>query len=304
MKIYNTLQFFLFFSCLISCSNQNDAIKTDSGVFSAIDISVDDVKIPEKNQFGESPTLNGAGYVFFHITPIGKLFLNEECLPGKRVVDIGCGFSDIPIKALEREISEYTASDISEDHLKILVKKAGDIFGKDKLSKLKLLHGKAPNIMLRLHGKYDAIFADKVIHFFSPNEIEYFIELAKSFLVTKGRIYITATSIYSKFGNNASYKKQYAQRIKEGKKFPGYFHDVMSKLEKSEKVIYSNKGPDEMILFSKPDLENLFKRHGMKVTFSCSLKMPEKDNLEWKIFEGESYDNPSDFVGIIAEKTD
>ncbi len=304
MKIY-TLPFFVSFIYLISCSNQNDARnKMNSEIFSATDISVGAVKIPEKNQFGESPTLNGAGYVFFRITPIGKLFLNEECFPGKRVVDIGCGFRDIPIKAIEKGISEYTASDISEDHLKILVKRARETVGKDKLSKLKLLVGKAPDIMSRLQGKYNAIFADKVMHFFTPDEIERFIELSKSFLVAKGRIYITTTSIYSKLGNNASYKKQYAQKTKEGKNFPGHFPDVMSKLEESEKVIYSNKGPDEMVLFSKTDLENLFKRHGMKIVFSCSLKMVEEENLEWKVFEGESYDNPSDFVGIIAEKTD
>ncbi|MDR1488414.1 MAG: class I SAM-dependent methyltransferase [Holosporales bacterium] len=272
------------------------------GILSSPDKSVADVEIPEVISQTRSPTLNGNGYVFFVPTPVAEEFLKKECCFGKRVIDVGVGFSNIPIKGIENGVSEYVANDISEDHLKILVKRTISALGEEKLSNLKMLCGRAPEVLTKLSGKYDAILADKVIHFFTPDEVKSFIGWAKSALTKKGRIYVTAVSIYSGLGRNDVYKKQYLQNLKDGKEFPGYFSDIMSKFEKSGAIPEKFKVPEQMILFSKADLEKVFQDNGMKVVYSCSLRMPEKENGKWETFEDEDYDNSGLVVGIIAEK--
>jgi len=262
---------------------------------------LEDVTIPEKKSPISIPTLNGTGYVFNIPTPMATIFLERECQKGKRVIDIGCGFSDIPIEAIKNGVSEYIANDISKDHLKILVKKAIDVFGKSNLTNLKVLHGQVPNVLGELQGKYDAIFADKVIHFFSPSEIRDFIHWAKNALNKNGRLYVTVSSVYGILGQHDDYKAKYLQNLENGEEFPGCFADVMSKLRESGKDLVTII-PECMVLFSKVDLENLFKSNGMKIIHSCSLKVLFEKEFGWGIVENENYENPGDFIEIIVEK--
>ena len=264
-------------------------------------MQLEQIVIPGKGEGVSVSTLNGTGYVFNVPMPIANIFLKKECCNGKRVVDIGCGFNYIPIKALENGVSEYVANDISSDHLKILVKKAMSVLDENKLANLRMLHGSAPSILAELDGKYDAIFADKVIHFFSPSEIKDFVNLTKNLLTEKGRIYVTVSSVYGILGQNDDYKTTYLQNLKNGKEFPGYFTDVFSKFKEfgNDSIIIL---PEQMILFSKTDLENFFKINGMKVVHSCSLRVLHKDELGWEIVENESHNNYSDFIEIVVEK--
>lgn len=256
-----------------------------------------DVEIPEIISHMKSPTSNSTGYIFHIKTPIAEAFLENECHFGKQVIDIGAGFSNIPIEALKKGISEYVVNDISEEHLKIFVKKAMMANTNSELSNLRLLHGKVPDVLTEITGKYDAILADKILHFLSPNEINDFVVRSKSILTEGGRIYATVGSIYSIIIQNDICKKEYLQNLKDGKEFPGYYSNVMSRFNESDEFLEKFVVPEHMTFFRKEDLENLFEKHSMKIINFCYLEVPVEGETEWKI----SYDH-GECIGIIAEK--
>lgn len=258
------------------------------------------IETPEILEGNKSHTLNGTGYVFFTPSQISREFLEIECTSGKRVLEIGAGFGDLPIEALKRGCSEYYANDISKDHLKILFHKAQQQVP-DKLENLKIISGKVPDILKRIDKKFDAIIADKVIHFFTPTEIIEFLELAKTLLRKNGKLYITTASPYSKRYNRI--RDDYLSRKKQGDDFPGYFTDVMERLNHSKVIDKNYQGyqvPDAMVLFAREDLVKLLEKHDMRVTQSYSLKIPTSENPEWLLCP----DNESNISGVIAIKND
>lgn len=251
---------------------------------------------PEILEGNKSNTLNGTGYVFFIPSQISYKFLQQECVPGKKVLEIGAGFGDLPIEALQNGVSEYYANDISNEHLEILLRKV-KLKVATRMDNIKILSGKAPDILRSVSEKFDAILADKVIHFFTPNEIKKFLKQAKSLLKSGGKLYISVASPYSK--KYCGVLNEYLDKKKRGDAFPGYFTDIMSRLNQHQDVDknYQNyEVPNAMVLFARTDLIKLIKNNGMEVEASYSLKIPTKDNPEWL----ECLDEESNLAGVIA----
>ena len=129
----------------------------------------------------------------------------------------------------------------------------------------------------------------------TPVEIVQFIDWVKKALKKGGKIYVVTASPYSK-----SYHKilpNYLARLAKGDLFPGHFTNIMQSIDTS--VMENYPGylvPDEMVLFSRLDLVNLFKREGMKVINSYSLKIPTETETRWI----GAADDESNTVGIIA----
>lgn len=265
-------------------------------IIRATELGLDDVKTPEIMEGNKSPTLNGTGYIFFTISPVGKSFLEQECKPGKRVFEIGSGYNNIPIIALKNGVEEYVANDLSMDHLKILIKRVQQENQGSLIHNLFIMQGKAPSELPSIQHKYDAILMDKVIHFLNPDEISQLIEWSKAALKKGGRLYVTAASPYSKL--YARLLPEYLKRQEERYEFPGHFKNIMGSIDKNiAQQNYQNyKVPDEMVLFSRPDLVSLFQNHELKVISSCSLKLPTESTNEWV----QCPDNESNVVGIIA----
>jgi 16S rRNA G966 N2-methylase RsmD len=254
------------------------------------------IAIPESMEGIKRPTLNGNGYVFYSISPMAARFIDEECKPERVVIDIGSGYSNIPIEALKRGVSDYVANDILEDHLKILSQRVKEILVESALKKLTLMRAKAPQELPISPQKYDAILADKVIHFMKPNEILEFIEWSKASLKKGGKMYVMTSTPYSTLYNKML--PEYLKRIKENKDFPGHFTDVMSNCNAENVPTYNHcQVPDEMVLFSRTDLIKLFEKQGMKVVDSYSLKVPKADQAKWQTCADEE----SNLAVVIVE---
>lgn len=255
-----------------------------------------DFKVVEGNK---SPTLNGTGYVFFTISPVAESFLKNSCESGKRVLDIGAGFNDIPLIALKNEVAEYVATDISPEHLAILKERAQQSIPERYHNHLTLIPGKSPQILNEIDGKFDAILADKVIHFFAPEEILDFMKWARNKLNRGGKLYITVAAPYSK--RFSTLLPEYEKRKTENIQFPGYFRDVMDRLEESgfAKTNYPEYVvPNSMVFFDRTELVKLATDNGFKVVQSYSLSIPTAEKPQWSSVP----DNQSSLVGIIAQK--
>lgn len=258
----------------------------------------DEIKLPEILSGNKSSTLNGTGYIFYSISPLGKEFIKAEAHPHKSILEIGAGFGNIVLESLKQGVGHYTANDISQKHLEILIARIRKTFAHDRLmmlKRLKLLCAKAPNDLPEMNAAYDAILVDKVIHFMAPNEIISFIAWCKKALKKNGKLYVLTASAHS-----PTYKKrlpEYLARIQKGQKFPGYFNNVMENLDFSVMQNYPQfKMPNNIMLFSRKELIELFIENDMKVIVSYSLLIPTEEKNSWPNVADEC----SNVVGIIA----
>lgn len=253
---------------------------------------------PKLLEGNRSPTLNGMGYVFLTPTPFDQAFLEKECVAGKRILEVGVGFNNIPTLALQKNVAEYVANDISKEHLDLLFAKASKILSPEQLSKLKLVKGRAPEIMRQIEGKFDAILANKIIHFLSPDEIIEFLSNSKLLLKKGGKIYVTTSSPYSYVYNIRL--DEYLEKKSMGQEFPGYFHDMMHKINHTGHIDKLNPDflvPESMVLFARPELVNLFEQEGFNVIESYSLTIPQDDLNKWEICSDEQ----SRFACVVAQ---
>ncbi|MCE3230727.1 MAG: polyketide synthase -related protein [Alphaproteobacteria bacterium] len=262
------------------------------------DLDIRDVVIPEIVEGDKSPTTNGTGYVFFSISPVGEAFLQNEARPNKSVLEIGAGYSNLTIEALKNNVGSYTANDVSEEHLKILVVRIKEYFGQEsdlKLKKLKLWQGKAPQELPNISEQYDAIMIDKVLHFMKPREIKQFIEWTKISLKPGGKLYVTTVSPFSQTFEPV--RSQYLEKCSQGDLFPGHFQDAMKHVNPEMIKRYPNfKLPDEIVLLSRNDLVSLFQREKMEILESYSLNMPQAFQKPWQMVSDEN----SSMAGVIA----
>ena len=241
--------------------------------------------------------MNGMGYIFYTISPLGMAFLKNECNAEKCVIEIGSGYNNIPIEALKQGVAEYVANDISLEHLKILLNRAKQKISQEAFDHLFFIAAKAPDELPLQRQKYDAILIDKVLHFFSPQEINKFIQWAKISLKKEGKIYVTVASPYSKLYK--SILPKYLENQSKNLEFPGHFEDIMSTIDlaASEQNYNQYKVPNEMVLFDRHDLIKLFENHGMNITNSYAFKIPTDSEKEWL----NCPDQEENMVGIIAQ---
>ena len=75
-------------------------------------------------------------------------------------MEIGAGYSNIPLEALKAGVLKYTANDLSQEHLQILKHRVNTSIDKKVLKNLSLHHGKAPEDLPKVKNKYDAILAE------------------------------------------------------------------------------------------------------------------------------------------------
>lgn len=268
--------------------NQNKTI-------SAVEIKTENMQIPETVEGNKSPTTNGMGYIFYTISPVGEAFIKEECKPGKKVIEVGAGYNNIPIQALKNGVGEYTANDLSLEHLKILVHRVKDSLDEAALKRLRILPGRAPAELPKAEAQYDAILADKVIHFLPPNEINEFMRWVKAALKVGGKLYITMASPYSKLYNEHMVAK-YLEQLNAGYEFPGHIKNMMDYAVVESKNYPKFKVPDEMVLFARQDLLKLLERYNMKPLYSASFKIPMEGQQVWELCADEE----SNVVGLIA----
>lgn len=257
-----------------------------------------DALLPETLVGDKAATLNGTGYIFYKISPLAQEFLDHEASPGKNLLEIGAGFGNVSIAALRKGVATYTANDMAQEHLKILVHKMVKEFhshAQDKLQRLKLLLAQAPKQLPIANQLYDAVLVDKVLHFMSPKEIEQFIQWLKKAVKKNGKIYILTISPYNPVFSDKVLPFYLSNQVKD-ELYPGYILDSQPTIDSDKLHNYPNFHiPKQMIFFDIKALQHLFESHGFTVNKTFSLKVPEEDG-PWQ----EVTPDMSGLVGIIA----
>ena len=249
----------------------------------------------------KSPALNGMGYIFWTLCPVGEAFVAREAKPDKNVLEIGPGFGSALITSLEQGVGHYTALELSKDHIDVILERVQGHFREtlpQTLEKLTIRQGAAPHDLPHVEEYYDAILIDKCLHYFSPEETELFVKWVLRALKKGGRLYVTAVSVYSKV-----YRKVlplYLERKAKYERYPGRFEKLMDRFDPEALKNYPEFHlPDEMILYSTDDLKHVFTEDGLHIEETFAIAIPTEECTRWTLVAEEK----SNVVGAIVLKT-
>jgi len=272
-------------------------------IFSSAEIlkQCEEVAVPEEVGLRRVPTRNGYGYIFYNISPLGHEFINDAA-PGKKMFEVGAGFSNIAAQCLRAGVVEYAANDLSLDHLKILTVRLQQQFGQEALrywSALKLLPGKVPDVLPEVSDYYDALLIDKVLHFLTPDECEKFLAWVFKALKKGGKLYILTVAPYSKrLVDTERLLITYNANKKTGTLYPGYVSNVKEYLIVSPADNPQFAIPSQTIFFTQEDLAHLLQSKHFEIKKTMKVVLPTVDVNEWCVVGANDYD----LTGIVAQK--
>jgi len=131
---------------------------------------------------------------------------------------------------------------------------------------------------------------NKVLLFFSPDNIDSFVEWLRKGLKIGGLVYVFTISPFYK--GHEEILSGYEERKKEGIRFPGW----CSSCEKMDvgKVYNPHVRPDSILYMEMSTLKELFEGHGFQIMEEFDLAIINEKNPEW--CPGK------DMAGIIAKK--
>lgn len=224
------------------------------------------------------PTENSTGNIYLMPTPMGKSFLSDVCKKGAKVLEVGAGYGFLPIDALNKDIAEYIANDISSIHLQKLSKLVKR-YTPEKQNKFKSICCPASK-MPEFKFKLDGVILEKIIHFLTPKEIEIFFLWLKRNISNNGMLYISAASISSPYF--LPIQGELISKKIEGQPFSCYIENLKTKLSADE-------CPDSLTLFDTKLLTELMAKHGFAVKESYYMTFCEKNSC-W-VTSSEANDN-------------
>ncbi|NRB11045.1 MAG: class I SAM-dependent methyltransferase [Rickettsiaceae bacterium] len=202
----------------------------------------------------EIPTMNKFGFMKFEFEEYNKSFINYASNISKPALEIGSAYGWLAKKALEKDIN-YIASDVSTDHLEILLKNAP----KDKLNNLSIYPSEFPKEINFPQKSIGAVFVGRVLHFLTGELIEKGLEKIHNWLDDDGKLFCTNCSIYHYTVKNeiiSSYNKKFA----EGVKWPGILHNL-----KEAAPMNADYVDNFLNVFDIPQLEALLPNFGFKI---------------------------------------
>lgn len=244
-------------------------------------------------------TFNQMGYVFYRFTPITQDFIDNEAKANQHVIEIGCGFGNVPLEFLKRGIAKYTAMDTEKQHLALLAKKVSDQYGNDE--RIAFLHGHAPANLPEVTQAYDAILIDKVLHFLKPAEIEAFLNWAKKALKKGGRLYITTVSPHSKIYAD-KVLPVYLENVKQNLAYPGFFEDTNTILDhdKVSQEHPEHRIPKQLTLFAITELNALLKSHGFDVNEAHYFVLGNEEDPDWRKMDEKEAEKAQGSLGAVG----
>jgi hypothetical protein len=155
---------------------------------------------------------------------------------------------------------------------------------------LELICGRCPDDVKLQDNCFDAILVNKVLHFFTPDNIDSFVGWMKKGLKIGGCVYIFTISPFYK--GHEKILIGYEEKKKEAIRFPGWCHSC----EEMDigKVYNPHVRPVSLLYMEMSTLKELFQGHGFQIVEEFDLAIINEENPEWR--------PGKDMAGIIAKK--
>lgn len=233
----------------------NDYPRTDLGIHAS---TVDLNHFPQikKQIFHEKEliTQNSYGFMRMELDKYAISFLEYiKQYPSTPALEIGCAYGQCTKKVLEQG-NRLSVCDLSEEHLIDISRN----IPKNQLDNLFLNHASFPDETNFPNETFSAVWAGRLLHFLSDEELDYGVSKVHDWLVKGGKFYGTVASIYHSTWN--SFFDTYQKSVKNGEKYPGTTHTSMLPDDIKEFV-----QDNDFYIFDEPDLRNILTRNGFNV---------------------------------------
>ena len=149
-----------------------------------------DLKIPEEARY-RVPTMNRHGYMFTKFDPVTNRWLESIRKNRDQVLfEVGGAYGNVATAALEKGVKKYYLNDFEEKHLTIFANQLKQNKKEHLFSSVELIVGRCPDEVKLKDNCLDAILANKVLLFFTPDNIDFFVEWMRNGLKVGGCVYI------------------------------------------------------------------------------------------------------------------
>ncbi|MCX7338231.1 MAG: class I SAM-dependent methyltransferase [Alphaproteobacteria bacterium] len=215
-------------TALSSCTPYSPSTQWQSKVIKATDQSFKKYtntspSLPEPLSDGKIPTLNQTGFMTPDRDTLSDDFIRYAAELGSQgvpVVDIGSAYGVIALPALEQG-AVVIANDLDERHLLILRERVPKKYW-DHL----YLNSGALQTLDFPEQSIGAVLLRRVVHFFTPEELETSIDKIYTWLKPGGRVFIITMSPFHYSLKN--FAPLYEKRWAEGSAWPGEIFDMKS----------------------------------------------------------------------------
>ncbi|WP_341748934.1 class I SAM-dependent methyltransferase [Candidatus Tisiphia endosymbiont of Sialis lutaria] len=248
---------------------------------------------PKEDDDGRIQTLNKRGAMSPQLDEVTKKFI--EFSKNRMVLEIGGAYGKAMMETLKKQHNvTYHLNDLDERHLFIAAHNIETLkLNQSTLDKIKFISGDITS-NLEIHDKYDAILIARVLHFFSPEQLDKAVANIFNLLKDGGRVYAIAITPYVK--RYERFIPEYEKRVLNKEPFPGYVQSVKNWLNTS--VTSSNQLVsinDEAFMFMDQNvLTTIFKKHNFRI-IECKIAGLKYKSKTWSLDGRET-------VILIAEK--
>lgn len=257
------------------------------------------LKIQKPEPDGRVQTLNKKGAVTARFDYIEREFLKFG--KGKEVLEIGGCYGDVMLHALKQSTStKYILSDLDKRHLFIAAKKLAEKIQKnwlklDSVNQVKFVHADITNAdHVKNFGQYEAILVARVLHFFTPEQLELTVKHLFLLLKPGGRVFVIAITPYVK--RFQKFIPEYEKRVKNVEKYPGFVKSLREYVDTDVTTPEQIKNIHEepFLFLDVKTLRETFEQNGFKV-LECRNAQLNYKSASWSCDGREN-------VILIAQK--
>lgn len=235
------------------------------------------LSLPQEKGF-KIATLNRYGYMFTRFDPLVERLLESiEENPDQVVFEVGGAYGNVAEAALELGVRKYYLNDCEEKHLKVFLNRMQQRGKQHLLRSLEMVLGRCPEEVHLEEKSYDALLVNKVLHFFTPETIDVFVEWMRKALKKGGKAYIFLASPF--LPGDAPLLAEYEAAKGRGERFPGYFPNYGS--SDASQWIEAEARPTSVLYMEIDTLTELFQDHGFHVDETFEVGFKEEQDPPW-----------------------
>lgn len=251
-----------------------------------------ELRLPTPEDDGRIQTLNKKGAMSPYFDEATTKFMGFA--KNKKVLEVGGAYGNVMREVLKKYPNTiYHLNDLDERHLFIAAREIK--LSKVKAQALKNIKFISDDICkLQTTNKYDAILIARVLHFFSPKQMESALANIFNILNPGGRVYTVAITPYVK--RYKSFIPEYEKRLARNELYPGYVKSLRAWLnEEVTNHAQNTQIADEPFMFlGDKVIMRFFKDAGFKI-LECKMVDLGYPSSSWSLDGREN-------VILIAEK--